>query len=158
MIHYEKTNFESHGETYKYRLTENTLFVSQYNLGRWSLYTPDGNIVADCNGNIVNIYKGYMWDGSTVVGSVYEDDITLEASLIHDVLYNANKNPDDLKVNFSLFEADIIFRNHLIDLYSKSGNWFQKYIFPNLYLVGLWILGLPWKFGNNDFYNLKLNN
>ena len=39
-----------------------------------------------------------MWDGSTVIGEYYEDKCTLEASLLHDVLYNAAKNPDDISV------------------------------------------------------------
>ena len=97
-----------------------------------------------------------MWDGSTVIGKYYEDEATLEASLIHDVLYNAKKNPEDIKVSFSLFTADSIFRDYLKLLYKKNkGSFFQKYIFPELYKWGLWIFGLPWKFGNNKFYRLK---
>ena len=41
-------------------------------------------------------------------------------------------------------------------LYKKEhGTFFQKYIFPKLYLAGLWTIGIPWKFGKNQYYTLK---
>jgi hypothetical protein len=80
----------------------------------------------------------------------------LEASLIHDVLYNAAKNPDDIKVPFSLYTADSIFSDYLKRYYRRNGSFFQKYIMPDIYKLGLWILGTPWKFGNNKYYRLEL--
>ena len=155
MIHYQHISFNDK-ESYEYRLLNKMIFVTGKELGKWELRTPDNIVVAKCLGSIVVIYPGYMWDGSTVVGQYYEDEITLEASLIHDVLYNAKKNPEDIKVSFSLFTADSIFRNYLKQLYKKNkGSFFQKYICPELYKWGLWIFGLPWKFGNNKFYKLK---
>lgn len=155
MIHYIHQDFASNGESYKYRLTKRTVFVTNYDLGIWELVTPAGDIVAECIYNNVIVYPDYMWDGSTVVGAIYEDEMTLEASLLHDVLYNAKKNPDDIKVNFTLFLVDKIFRDELKRLYKEEGNWFQRNFFPNLYMVGLWVLGLPWKFSNNGYYQLR---
>lgn len=155
MIHYQEINF-SDKEKYKYRLLQKVIFVTGKELGKWELRTPDDIVVAKCLGSIVVVYPGYMWDGSTVIGEYYEDGVTLESSLIHDVLYNAKKNPDDIKVSFSLFTADTIFREYLEVLYKKhKGSFFQKYIFPRLYKLGLSTLGLPWKFGNNKYYKLK---
>lgn len=154
MIYYDKINFNDK-ETYKYSLTKKKIFVTGENLGYWNLCNPDGLIVAKCMSGVVAVYPGYMWDGSTIVGDYYEDEVTLEASLIHDVLYNAKKNPQDKSVPFSLFKADKIFKDYLISGYRKKGNWFQKYIFPHLYKWGLWFFGLPWKFGNNEYYILK---
>lgn len=155
MIHYQHISFNDK-ESYEYRLLQKVIFVTGKELGIWELRTPDDIVVAKSLGTIVVVYPGYMWDGSTVVGQYYEDEVTLEASLIHDVLYNAKKNPDDIKVPFSLFTADSIFRDYLKLLYKKNkGSFFQKYIFPNLYKWGLWTFGLPWKFGNNKYYKLK---
>lgn len=156
MIQYETINFSSHGESYKYRLSKRAIFVTHYNLGFWNLVTPTGEVVANCNGNVIIVYPNYMWDGTTVIGNVYEDKMTLRASLLHDVLYNAKKNPEDVEVSFSLFLIDKIFRDELSRLYNESGNWFKRSIFPNLYMVGLWVFGLPWKFSNNGYYRLKL--
>ncbi len=108
-----------------------------------------------CRASIVAVFPGYMWDGSTFIGNYYEDEVTLVASLIHDILYNANKNPDNIKVKFTLWRADTIFSEYLTQGYRKTGTFFQKYIVPSLYKWGLWILGTPWKFGNNKYYKLK---
>lgn len=86
-------------ETFKFRLKEEISFNLKQDLGRWNLIDPRNNtIVASCNKNIINVYENYMWDGSTVIGEYYEDEFTMEASLLHDVLYNAAKNPDDISV------------------------------------------------------------
>lgn len=154
MLHYKKIDFNN-GETFKYKLLQKVIFATGTELGKWELYTPDNIVVAKCFGSVVVAYPNYMWDGSTVIGKYYEDEVTLEASLIHDILYNAKKNPDNIKVKFSLFRADMIFRDYLRQNYRKKGNWFQKYMFPNLYMTGLWVVGLPWKFGNNNYYRLK---
>ena len=155
MIYYQPITFIEK-ETYSYRLLQKVVFVTGKNLGKWELRTPENIVVAKSLGSIVVVYPGYMWDGSTVIGKYYEDKVTLEASLIHDVLYNAKKNPEDIETPFSLFAADSIFRDYLKLLYKKNnGSFFQKYIFPEFYKWGLWIFGLPWKFGNNKYYKLK---
>lgn len=155
MIEYETIEFNGE-ETFNYKLTKKVIFVTGCYLGYWDLLTPDGQLVAKCRASIVTVLPDYMWDGSTVIGKHYEDDVTLEASLIHDVLYNANKNPDDIKVPFTLWTADSIFADYLIRLYRKNGTFFQKHMLPSLYKWGLWILGTPWKFGNNKYYTIKL--
>lgn len=155
MILYEQITFSENGEEFHYKLLSKKIFITNYNLGEWELLTPENKLVAKSFGTVVVVFPGYMWDGSTVIGNYYEDEVTLEASLIHDILYNAKKNPDNIKVKFSLFSADMIFRDYLRQNYRKKGNWFQKYMFPNLYMAGLLVVGLPWKFGNNNYYRLK---
>ena len=154
MIQYEKIEFKGE-ETFNYKLTKKIIFATGEKLGYWNLLTPDGQVVAKCRGSIVSVLPDYMWDGTTVMGSHYEDNVTLEASLIHDVLYNAAKNPDDIKVPFSLYTVDSIFADYLRRFYRKNGTFFQKYLMPSLYKWGLWILGTPWKFGNNNYYKLE---
>ena len=153
-IQYEKIDFNDE-ESYSYILTAKKIFATGYQLGHWELFTPEGVRVVKCDGSIVTVFSGYMWDGSTVVGNFYEDDVTLEASLIHDVLYNANKNPNDVKVPFTLWKADSIFAEYLAIGYGKKKMFFKKHLIPNFYKWGLWVLGTPWKFGNNDYYLLK---
>lgn len=121
-IKYERIDF-SEEETFHYKLIQKVIFVTGENLGYWDLYTPNNELVASCRGSIVQVFEGYMWDGSTVIGKYYEDEVTLEASLIHDILYNANKNPDDIKVPFSLWKADSIFADYLVRLYRKNGTF-----------------------------------
>lgn len=121
-IKYERIDF-SEEETFHYKLIQKVIFVTGEQLGYWDLYTPDNHLVASCRGSIVQIFEGYMWDGSTVIGKYYEDEVTLEASLIHDILYNAKKNPDDIKVPFSLWKADSIFADYLVRLYRKNGTF-----------------------------------
>ena len=155
MISYEKIEFTDK-ETFKYKLLKKKIYVMGVNMGEWKLLAPCGSIVAQCFGSTIAVYPEYMWDGCTVVGEKYEDEITLECSMLHDVLYNAKKNPDGIKVQFSLFKADKIFCDLMEVLYKKEhGTFFQKYIFPKLYLVGLWTIGIPWKFGKNQYYTLK---
>ena len=154
MIKYKTISYYDE-ETFHYELIEKKIFATGEQLGYWDMYTPDGKLVARCRGSIVSVLPGYMWDGSTVVGEYYEDEVTMEASLIHDVLYNANKNPDDIKVPFSLWKADSIFADYLVRLYRKNGTFMQKHIIPKLYKWGLWVLGTPWKFGNNKYYEIE---
>lgn len=147
-MYYQRVDIED----FKYRLYTTEIFETGYDLGEWELVNPQGQLVAKCEGSKVSVFPGYLWDGSTVVGSIYEDSVTMGASLIHDVLYNARKNPDNISVPFSLYTADKIFRNCLKENYR---GFFGRYIFANLYLLGLCTLGIPWKFGNNDYYKLR---
>lgn len=147
-MYYQRVDIED----FKYRLWSKEEFETDYDLGKWELFNPQGQLVARCNGSKVTVLPGYLWDGTTVIGYIYEDPVTMHASLIHDVLYNAYKNPDNVSVPFSLYTADKIFRNYMKANYKC---FFHKYIFPNLYLAGLCTLGIPWKFGNNNYYRLK---
>ena len=147
-MYYQRVDIED----FKYRLYTAEVFETGYDLGEWELINPTGQVVAKCEGSKVTVFPGYLWDGTTVLGSIYEDPVTMDASLIHDVLYNAHKNPDNISVPFSLYIADKIFRNYLKENYR---GFFGRYIFANLYLLGLCTLGIPWKFGNNDYYRLK---
>lgn len=153
MIKFQYIIFSS-TETFKFRLKENVSFNLEKNLGKWQLFDPQSNeVVAICNNNLIEVKAGYMWDGSTVIGEYYEDFETLEASLLHDVLYNAKKNPQNIEVPFSLFLADKIMLKHLLQL-NKNKGFIKKWLFPHLYYLGLVTIGIPWKFGTNDYYRL----
>lgn len=153
MLKYQYIVYSSE-TTFKFRLKETFIFDLKNNFGKWQLLEPISKVpVAICHNNILEIKEGYMWDGSTVVGNYYEDHQTLEASLVHDVLYNAKKNPQDIKVPFSLFEADKILMHHLLQLYKNEG-FIKRCLFPRLYYLGLITIGIPWKFGNNEYYRL----
>lgn len=154
MIKFQYIIFSS-TENFKFRLKENVIFETKENLGNWNLIDPvTTDIVATCKDNVINVNPGYMWDGSTVIGEYYEDFETLEASLLHDVLYNAKKNPQDIEVPFSLFLADKIMMRHLLQL-NKNKGFIKRWLFPHLYYLGLITIGIPWKFGNNEYYKLK---
>lgn len=150
MLKYKKINF-SEGEDYKYRLLSSLQFCTKYNWGNWKLINPKNNeIVAKCEDKNVTVYKNYMWDGCTVVGNIYEDKNTLLCSLLHDVLYNAKKNPNGFDIKFSLWTVDYVFYQMLKQTTNKS-------FFPSVYLLGLWSIGIPWKFGKNKFYKLTID-
>lgn len=154
MITYNHVIFY-YGESFKYILKDPITFTLDYNLGKWQLINPiENEVVVICDRNELTVKSGYMWDGSTVVGKYYEDEQTLEASLLHDVLYNAKKNPQNIEVPFSLFLADKIMMKHLLSLYKNQG-FIKRWLFPRLYYWGLTTIGIPWKFGNNNFYKLK---
>lgn len=140
---------------FKFILDEEIKFYLEYDLGKWQLLDPKTQeAVATCCKNVVTAKIGYMWDGSTVIGDYYEDEQTMEASLLHDILYNAKKNPQDIEVPFSLFLADKIMMRHLLMLYRNKG-FVKRWLFPHLYYWGLTTVGIPWKFGNNDYYTLQ---
>lgn len=140
---------------FKFILNEEMTFNLEYDLGQWQLLDPKTEeVVATCCSNVVTAKIGYMWDGSTVIGKYYEDEQTMEASLLHDILYNAKKNPKDIEVPFSLFLADKIMMRHLLKLYKGQG-FIKSWLFPHLYYWGLTTVGIPWKFGNNDYYTLQ---
>lgn len=153
MIKFQYIIFSS-TENFKFRLKEDFVFETNINLGKWNLIDPQSNkIVVICNENEVIVKAGYMWDGSTVIGEYYEDFETLEASLLHDVLYNAKKNPQDIEVPFNLFLADKIMMQHLLQL-NKNKGFIKRWLFPHLYYLGLITIGIPWKLGNNKYYKL----
>lgn len=154
MVKFQYILFDSE-HSFKYCLKEDVSYNIQQDFGKWKLIDPiSGLISAICRNNIITVYKGYLWDGSTVIGDYYEDYETLEASLLHDVLYNAKKNPQDIEVPFSLFLADKIMMRHLLQL-NKNKGFIKRWLFPHLYYLGLITIGIPWKFGNNEYYKLK---
>lgn len=150
MLKYENITF-SEGEDYKYRLLSPLQFQTKHNWGVWKLINPNNKqIVAKCDGQIIYVYKGYMWDGCTIIGNFYEDDNTLLCSLLHDILYNVKKNHNNINVDFSLWYVDYVFYQMLKQTTNKS-------FFSYLYLLGLWSVGIPWKIGSNKFYELVID-
>jgi hypothetical protein len=98
--------------------------------------------MVQCRASIVAVYPGYMWDGSTVVGKYYEDEVTLVASLVHDVLYNANKNPDN-----------IIFPSPCDMIYDIAvGDDEQKYCFWMAHLMRYLCAHIRLTKNENSFY------
>jgi hypothetical protein len=142
-------------EPFKFKLKEDVTFKIDKNIGAWKLLHPrTDEILAIGENNVITAKAGYMWDGTTVIGNYYEDAVTLEASLLHDILYNAAKNPEGKKVPFNVFDADAIFKDRLLMLYANN-SFFKRKFLPWIYYLGLITVGLPWKLGKNDFYLLK---
>ena len=158
MLKYQYIIYSSE-ETFTFRLKEDKVFVLEKNFGKWNLIDSHTNsIMAICKDNIITIKSGYMWDGCTIVRKYYEDPQTLEASLLHDVLYNAKKNPKKVEVPFSLFEADKVFAKYLSELCKeKNEGFFKSKVFPFFYYLGLITIGIPWKHGTNNYYELTIN-
>ena len=84
MIQYETVDVQDK-ESFKYKLLSKRIFVLGRNVGKWEMYDPQGNMVAKSYGSTLVAFPNYMWDGSTVIGDLFEDEVTLEASLVHDI-------------------------------------------------------------------------
>ena len=141
---------------FKYELLEKKEYDLSDNIGKWHMFNPNGDLVVSADEKRLTIMVGYKWDGTTVIGDCYEDEVTLEASMIHDVLYNAKKNPHDIPVPFSLSSADKMMTNFMTYMYKKlDASFYKKYLYPKIFLSGLLSVGLPWKFGNNTYYTIK---
>lgn len=94
-------------KTWDYVLTEDyTISVEKMNFGLWNAYTKDGQLLIKAWGNVLEIKKGYAWDGCTGVPSY---DWNIEASLVHDVLYQVKKNPNGYLCTSSWWQVDTLF-------------------------------------------------
>lgn len=51
--------------------------ISSADFGEWMLYSADGELLAIGHTNNMTIYPGFVWDGSTVIGKLYEDAYTI---------------------------------------------------------------------------------
>lgn len=133
---------------YSYEITkEHKFIVPDMEVGCWDCYYAD-KLVASGRHNTLTVYPGYQWDGCTVIGKIYENEVTLQASILHDVLYNVGKNSDYFP-HFILSDVDLWFRQLMEQLYAP-----KKSIIPGLYYWIITIFGWPWKFGTNPGYKI----
>lgn len=132
---------------YKYQTTEEIVFeIEGMDVGVWDLYAAEngtiGRLIAKGRGNKVEVKQGFKWDGCSVIGDFYENDVTLKGSLLHDLLYVVAKNKN-FKAKFNLFQADIWFRKYMSLEYKRQS------VLPWIYYLAITIFGLPWKLGKN---------
>lgn len=67
--------------------------VKNIDFGNWKAYgvgNSAGELLIEGKGDTLIIHKGYAWDGCTGVPSY---DWNLEASLVHDAMYQVKKCP-----------------------------------------------------------------
>lgn len=130
---------------YKFLVNKTIIFkVPGMDVGKWDMYDCEsgtiGKLMAKGRGNTVEVYHGFRWDGSTVVGNFFENEVTLKGSILHDILYIVAKN-NNFKSTFNLFQADIWFRKYMSDSFNHPS------FIPWCYYIGLTIFGWPWKIG-----------
>ena len=130
---------------YRYLVNKTISFtIEGMNVGKWDLYDAEngtiGKLLAKGRGDTVEVYRGYRWDGCTVIGNFFENEITLKSSILHDILYIVAKN-NNFKAKFNLFQADIWFRQYMSEQFKRAS------FIPWVYYLGLTIFGFPWKLG-----------
>ena len=135
----------SNNAKYKYLTNKTISFtVDGMNVGKWDLYDAEngtiGKLLAKGRGNTVEVYSGFRWDGSTVIGDFFENEITLKSSILHDILYIVAKN-NNFKAKFNLFQADNWYREYMSVQFKRTS------FIPWAYYIGITLFGLPWKFG-----------
>lgn len=136
------------GNTYK--VTKPVKYWCQNMMvGKWKMYDKKGTLVAEADIDTVTIYPGYVWDGCTIIGLLYEDKYTLQASLLHDILYEVLA-VRGYKPVFSTYQADYWF-TQLIKIISGYK------VLPEVYRAALAILGAPFRKikGKSTKYNIK---
>lgn len=106
-------------------------------IGKWKLKDKKGKLVAEADIDKLTIYPGYKWDGCTGIGMLYEDIYTLQASLLHDILYEALAVKGFNPV-YSSFQADYWF-SQLIKILAGYK------ILPEVYRAALAVLGTPYR-------------
>ncbi len=99
---------------YKYELTRAMSFrVPELGMSNLRFYNKRTDyLVAQVYNGKLTLYKGFRWDGCTLIGNLKETLMTLIASLLHDFLYQLSEqstwNPP-----FTQRQADVAFRKLL---------------------------------------------
>lgn len=135
---------------FKYRLTATLTFIlpDYFNKTNFDLLNGDNKIIASCRNGILEVKKGYKWDGCTVIGELTETPETLQASIPHDILYIAKKCEPSLP--YTLNQADVYFNRLMKVLYQGES------IKPTLYYYGIKFFGWPFKFNKVPGYSVKI--
>lgn len=130
----------------KYITTQPVQFyVHNMNAGKWNLYDKD-KLIAFADTDKITIQPGYKWDGCTGIGELYEDKYTLQASILHDLLYEV-LSIDGYEAKFSQLQADYWF-SKLLEIVSGYK------VLPKVYRAALAALGTPYRLISPD--NSKL--
>lgn len=103
--------------------------------------------------SVLTVKKGFKWDGCTGVGNIYENKYTLMASIVHDILYIAQKDSDK-KLPYTLGEADILLKKQ-IELWQKHDG--VKSCIASVYYWGIKIFGWAWKFNKVPGYIVHID-
>lgn len=115
-----------------------TLKAKNINFGYFEAYGVGeykDKLLIKGEGNILIIYKGYAWDGCTGVPSY---DWNLEASLVHDVLYQVKKCPNGEACKANWWQVDRLFLSMMKNL---GASWIQR----NTYYMGVCVFGSIFK-------------
>lgn len=133
-----------------------TKYDMQYDLTKFTnasftVHNGNGRAIAKCTDGMLVVYRGYKWDGCTIIGQVTETGPTLLASVPHDLLYIAKKA--ERKLPYTLSQADTYFRQLMETLYAGRG---QHSVRPRLYYYGIKVLGWPFKFKKVPGYTVTI--
>lgn len=140
-----KVDWVNNSVNWDYTLTKTLQFrsLSGIDFGRFSAYDKTTKELLICaEGNTLTVYKGYAWDGCSVVGRVYETENTLKASLLHDILYQVGKQKG-YKAAYTLTQAD---KEFLWLMKALGVGWFVR----NTWWAGVTTFGALWKMGTLD--------
>lgn len=137
-LHYVKNG------SWDYTLTEDyKIKVNNIDFGKFELYGVDewrDTLFAKGDGDTLTIYKGYAWDGCTAVPSY---DWNLEASLVHDVLYQTKKCPGGSACKATWWQVDRLFLNMMKE---AGATWLQR----RTYYTGVRTFGALFKLEKLD--------
>lgn len=131
---------------WKYTLTEDyVLKVNNVDFGCFTLVCHDLDTgrnrpyVTGC-GDTLTIFKGYSWDGCTAVPDY---SWNLEASLVHDALYQSKKCDGGEACEITWYQVDRLFLNMMKNL---GASWIQR----NTYYAGVRTFGFFFKLTHLD--------
>lgn len=107
--------------SWDYTLTDDyTITVDNMEFGNFDAYSLDGQLLIQGLGKTLKIKKGYSWDGCTGVPSY---PWNLEASLVHDVLYQVKKNPNGELCKATWWQVDNLFKAMM---QNAGASWLQR--------------------------------
>lgn len=117
-------------------------WIENMDLGEWDLLDTNDKLIASAKKDKLIIHPGFKWDGCTVIGELYEDKYTLQASLLHDVLYTV-LSVKGFKAPFSALQADYWF-TALLGIISGYK------VLPKVYRASLAVAGTPFMLVSTD--------
>lgn len=133
---------------FKWETTLDAIYdISTFSKDSFTIKDTSGKLLVKASDGKMRIYKGFKWDGCTVIGKLTETPQTLVASAAHDALYIAKKNCPQL--SFSLVQTDTYFKQLMKALYLADGITSVR---PELYYFGIKAFGWPYKGGSVPGY------
>lgn len=123
-------------------------WVENMDLGEWDLLDNNDKLIASAKKDKLIIHPGFKWDGCSVIGELYEDKYTLQASLLHDVLYTV-LSVEGFKAPFSALQADYWFTTLLRIISGRK-------TLPRVYRAALAVAGTPYRLLNSSRNDLRV--